>query len=307
MSTTIEMDGMTLDKKTDSTQDNIVTVDLDNINDVLSRSTTTPVLLDFWADWCEPCKNMMPILEKLVNEYRGAFILAKVNADEHPMIAQHLGIRGLPTLRMMKNGQFVDEMVGAQTEQSLKQMLDKHVEIPEEQEEDTDDDPLVAQVARARKMGAYAQAITALEEAVGKNPKVYKYAALLAEVHMDKGDLAAAEAVIGTIPSSESTQARPAALLSFHQAVADAPDYQNVMKSLESDGESADLLYTLGVHEVLTEAYEPALERFLSLMVKYPDHNENLGRRTLLLVFDILGANDTLAKKYRRKMFTLLH
>ena len=93
----------------------------------LSEQRGKVVVLDFWASWCEPCKVLMPLLEKIANEYRGAFLLAKVNADEQQMIAQQFGVRSLPTVMVIQNGRPVDGFVGAKPEAQLRQLLEKYL------------------------------------------------------------------------------------------------------------------------------------------------------------------------------------
>ena len=90
----------------------IIDVNESNINDVLQQSMQKPVLLDFWAAWCEPCKTLAPILTKIADEYKGKFILAKIDADASPAITQQLGVRGLPTLKLVVQGQLVNELTG---------------------------------------------------------------------------------------------------------------------------------------------------------------------------------------------------
>ena len=105
--------------------DYIVNIDETNAQQYLiEESMNRPVVVDFWADWCEPCKVLMPLLEKLANEYQGQFLLAKVNADEQQMIAQQLGVRSLPTVMVIKEGQPVDGFVGAQPETQVREMSD---------------------------------------------------------------------------------------------------------------------------------------------------------------------------------------
>ena len=109
-------------------------VDIDETNAqqlLIEESMTRPVVVDFWADWCGPCKQLMPILEKLAGEYQGAFLLAKVNADEQQMLAQQLGVRSLPTVMVIKEGQPVDGFSGAQPESAVREMLDKHLPSPQ--------------------------------------------------------------------------------------------------------------------------------------------------------------------------------
>ena len=110
----------------------IVEIDESNAQQLLiDGSMTRPVVVDFWADWCGPCKQLMPILEKLADEYQGAFLLAKVNADEQQMLAQQLGVRSLPTVMVIKEGQPIDGFSGAQPESAVREMLDKHLPSPQ--------------------------------------------------------------------------------------------------------------------------------------------------------------------------------
>ena len=103
---------------------------------VMQASMETPVLVDVWADWCEPCKQLMPHLEKLATEYKGAFLLAKVNADEQQELSGHLGVRSLPTVILVKGGQAVDGFNGALPEGEIRKVLEKHVEAPAENPHD---------------------------------------------------------------------------------------------------------------------------------------------------------------------------
>ena len=111
--------------------DFIVNIDETNAAALLiEESHNRPVVVDFWADWCEPCKVLMPLLEKIATDYNGAFLLAKVNADEQGMIAQQFGVRSLPTVMVIQNGQPVDGFAGAQSEQEIMSMLGKYLPKP---------------------------------------------------------------------------------------------------------------------------------------------------------------------------------
>ena len=111
--------------------EHIVAVTMANAKEkLIDESFQRPVLIDFWADWCAPCKTLMPLLEKIANEYAGQFLLAKVNCDEEPHIAQQFGVRNLPTVALMKDGQPVDGFTGAQTETMIRQMLEKYLPKP---------------------------------------------------------------------------------------------------------------------------------------------------------------------------------
>ena len=108
----------------------IVKVDQSNIVDiVIEGSEKQPVLVDVWADWCGPCKHLMPILEKLVDEYQGAFILAKLDGDANKELVQQMGVRGFPTCRLFKNKEAIDEFSGAIPETEVRKFLDQHISV----------------------------------------------------------------------------------------------------------------------------------------------------------------------------------
>ena len=106
----------------------IIDLTLENFEQVVLRdSQQTPVLIDFWASWCQPCQILMPLLSKLAEEYQGKFILAKLNTEEQQEIAAQFGIRSIPTVKLFKDGAQVDEFAGALPENDIRTFLDKHI------------------------------------------------------------------------------------------------------------------------------------------------------------------------------------
>jgi len=105
----------------------IIDVTRENYQQVMETSFKVPVLLDFWAGWCQPCQVLMPVLAKLANDYGGKFLLAKLNTEEEQEIAAQFGIRSIPTVKLFQDGQPVDEFMGALPEQAVRQFLDKHI------------------------------------------------------------------------------------------------------------------------------------------------------------------------------------
>ncbi len=156
--------------------------------DVLRKSQETPVLVDFYADWCGPCKSLGPILEKLADEYQGAFILAKIDADAEQMLIQGMGVRSLPTVVLFKDGQPADHFMGALPEGEIRAMLDKHVERAEQ-----------SPVERAEALveaGEYDEAIALYQLITADDPENYDVYLKMAQALLKKGDLASAEAII---------------------------------------------------------------------------------------------------------------
>jgi thioredoxin 1 len=103
---------------------NIVTLTADSFSKEVLQSPS-PVLVDFWAEWCGPCKMIAPVLDELANEYQGRIIIAKVNIDDHPALAGEYGVRAIPTLLLFQNGQVAEQMVGMRSKRDLKASLDR--------------------------------------------------------------------------------------------------------------------------------------------------------------------------------------
>ena len=282
----------------------IVDVNETNINDVLQHSMQTPVLLDFWATWCEPCKTLGPILEKIANEYQGKLILAKIDADASPAIAQQLGVRGLPTLKLIVQGQLVNELTGAQPEATIREMLEPHLGKAEGGE--PGDDPFLEQVKRAREMGAYDQAVEALQAAIQEQPKRWEYHAALVEVLIDAERLDDATQVANAI-EDEKTKNSALTRLAFLDWLKDAPDAETVQAQLKTDPDDLNARYYFGLHLIMAGHNEEGLDLLLDVMRADRTFKEDGAKEALLKSFDLIGTGDPAVSKYRRKMFALLH
>ncbi len=279
----------------------IIDVTGDNYQQLMQASFEVPVLIDFWASWCQPCLALMPVLAKLAEEYQGKFLLGKLNTEEEQEIAAQFGIRSIPNVKLFRDGQPVDEFMGALPEQAVREFLDRHVA----RESD-------AQVAQAREhlaAGNAKDAITLLKQAREADPDNPRVVLALAEAQAAAGDIAAAEATLDSLPVAERDKPEIAALRShlfFEGQVADAPAAAELEARLAADPDDHEARFQLALRKVVGKDYDTAMELLLELMQKDRSFGDDAGRNTLLKVFELLG-NDPRVSRYRGRMASLLY
>jgi putative thioredoxin len=269
---------------------------------VLENSFRQPVLVDFWAAWCQPCQMLMPLLKRLALQTKGAFILAKVNADRESVLATQYGVRGLPTVLVFRNGEVVEELVGVQPESAYQAAIARHRTKPS--------DSLLVQAENAWNEGAREQALALLRKAQSLEPDNPDVALALADRLLACGETEPARAILDGLPLSLQLEAPAKGLLarlSFIDAVRDAPDTETLEKKLSHEADACEARYLLAARKVVEEDYEAAMGQLLELMRRDPRFGEGAARKGLLAVFDILGTDSSLASEYRRQMAKLLY
>jgi putative thioredoxin len=285
--------------------------DLNNITDVtndtfdalvIKRSSTVPVLVDYWADWCGPCQMQMPVLKKLVDEYDGKFVLAKVNTDEQRELAKAHGIRSLPTMRFYKGGEMVEEILAAQSEATLRVLLDRYIE--------RETDTIRARAKAAWQQGNHDEALSLLHEAHRVEPDNHQLTLDYVAFKMKQGQLDDAAELIATLPRNvrdEKDAQRLSALLEFARITRDAPPVSELEETVHNNPDDLESLYLLGALYVMNDRMENALQAFMQLLQHDRNFRDDAGRKGLLAVFDLLEDQEELVNRYRRKLFTLLH
>lgn len=265
--------------------------------DVIRASVETPVLVDFWATWCGPCKTLGPVLEKLAAEYNGAFRLAKVDVDAEQQLAAAFQIRSVPTVMLVKGGQLVDGFPGALPEGELRNFLASHGIEPLAGEENLETAPLDPH-----------QEVIRLRALVAAEPDKAEHRLDLAIALLATGAANEAEQLLDGLPANLATDERTVkarARLGFAALLKDAPPREVLQAAIAANPNDLTALHLLGVHEIVSGDAQKGLEAFMTMLRQDRQFNDGLPRRALIDAFNVLE-DAALISKYRRQMSSIL-
>ncbi|MDR5899954.1 tetratricopeptide repeat protein [Halomonas vilamensis] len=281
-------------------EDVIIDLDASNIQQVLEASMQVPVLLDCWAPWCEPCKNLMPVLEKLAVEYGGAFLLAKLDVEANPEISGQLGVRSVPDVKLVSQGGLVDSFQGALPEKEIREWLGRYFQAPDDVPPSPEE-----QAEEALKAGDAATAREIYQTLTSQYPDHYAYQVSLASALVAEGRGDEARSVLDNLPPEER-DAAPArgvrASIAFGEQALSHEEIAALGERSDSEAQ-----FQRALRHVADGDYETGLEGLLALMKSDRAYGDDAARKTLLQVFDALGADHPLTVAYRRKLFALLY
>jgi len=274
---------------------------------VLETSNRVPVLVDFWAPWCAPCRALVPLLDRIAQEYAGRLLLAKLNVDEEQEVAAHFGIRSIPTVLLIHHGQVVDQFTGVQPETTIRAMIERHV-VGVEPASDARD-PILEAHALARA-GDHNGAVRTVEAALVDRPEEPVLLAALAGLQLLAGDAAGASASINRLAARDPqfpTLATLRARLGFLETAVAGPDAASARAALAAEPGNSAARHALASHHAADGDYGAALEEWLTLMQRDRMYGDDVARRSMLAVFELLGSEDERVAPFRRRMASLLH
>lgn len=275
--------------------------------DVLDASMEVPVIVDFWAPWCGPCKQLGPLLERAVEQAKGAVRLVKVNIDENPEIAQQLRIQSIPTVYAFKNGQPVDGFMGAIPESQIKTFVQGLITGAGELDEEEED--ALSQAGEALARHDLSTAAQLYGQVLQKEPGHPKAVAGLARCYLESGDLERARKSLGLVrPDGASDEAVRAveAELSLKEKPAANDDVALLRAKLEADPSDLQARFDFAIAADAKGQREEAIEHLLEIVKRNRKWNEDAARKQLVTLFEAMGPSDPRTLAARRRLSSIL-
>jgi putative thioredoxin len=269
--------------------------EVDFERDVLERSATTPMVVDFWAPWCQPCRTLGPLLERLAAEHAGAFVLAKVNVDDAPNLAARYRVQSIPAVKGFRDGELIAEFVGAQPESVVREFLTSL--LP------TGADRLVADAADLPAADAEAR----LRKALELEPRHGRALLQLARRLSERGEDAEALGFLGRVPPKGAVAAeadRLAAVL--RTRLEGSGDEATLRASVNADPDDLRSRLDLGRALAARGRYEASLDELLDVIRRDVEFDDQAARRAMLDIFEVLGPHDMLTQRYRSELARIL-
>jgi len=269
--------------------------------EVIEASKSTPVVVDFWAPWCGPCRVLKPILEKVAFEYGGKFKLAKVNSDENQEIAAAYGIRSIPDVVAFKDGKPVSHFLGAIPESQVRAFIDELIPTPSEIER--------VRAAELRETGDLAKAVEALRKAIDLDTANYTVRLDLAELLIELKHVDEAEAALAAVQPNVELDERLATLraaLAFARAAGSASEAELKAKLATNPADHETRFALAGLY-ASSKRYREALIELLEIVRRDRNWKDGEARKQILAIFNLAEKQPELVSEYRRELARALY
>ena len=262
---------------------------------ILKRSMEVPVVIDFWATWCGPCRTLGPILEELAAEYAGRFILAKVDTDANPNLSRAFQIRSIPTVMAMVDGKVVQHFAGALPRTEITRWLDSFLPAPQVNPEE--------QARALTAEGRYAEAAAAWRTMLAAQPDAWTAVAGLARATAALGDIDAAQQLVDRIPELERDALKgDIAPILFHLRAREVEPADVLQARLDEDPKDVEALYGLAIRAAAAGDWPRALELLLNIVRYDREFKDDVGRTTMIEIFEVIGIQSDLATTWRKRL-----
>lgn len=257
--------------------------------EVVERSRKQPVIVDFWAPWCGPCRMLSPTLERLTKEANGAFALAKINTDENQRLATQYGVQGIPAVKMFRDGKVVGDFVGALPEPRVREFIKQHAP--------NQSDLILTAAQDLAQAHRWAEAETAYRHALAVDPNNTQIALELSKVLLRQGAGAEATALLEAIPS-ETREAEAAQKL--------LPAARWLCPDLAAGAQEIDRMYAEAGQLACQGKYAEALDGLIGVLRRNRSYRNGEAKQVTLGLFELLGVDDPIARDYQRRLASVL-
>ena len=267
--------------------------------DVVEKSQQVPVIMEFYAEGAAPSDELSKLLGTLIPSYQGKLFWARVNVQANQQLVQQLGVRGLPTLKVVKGGQLLDNLEGPQTQGALSALFDQLTM--------SEGDQIRAQIAEYLSVGDRESAMAMLREMMVQEPLNASLKAELCDLMIQANQIQEAEALLASLPADAEGIEKAKSRLHFVQQVSDLGPIEALEALAVSNPDDQSHLYHFACALVAADQIEAGLQVLLDMLRRDKSWSEDKARQTMIRVFELLGKGDPMASTYRRKMFTLMH
>lgn len=267
--------------------------------DVVERSRQVPVVLLFWTDQVAPAVETKATLTRLAEQYGGKFALALSDIAKDQTLAQQLRVQGIPSIRVIRDGQLAEQLEGPQGESVLRRLLDQLTQSPS--------DRLKADLEGLLAAEDYDGALAVLQEAINAEPNNAGFKVEWADVLLLQGDQEGAHTVLATIPEGTEERERPATRLELLEEAASLGDLADALEETDANDGDLDAHYRAAVLLAATRRYTEALDHAMAILQRDREFREDAGRLTMIRIMALMGRGSDVAKRYRRRMFNFLH